>query len=218
MCGQEQHQTQTPVHFTAGLERRTLLRASLELFGLILVRALAVDLRGNHRGTGGTGGIICRHEMGRRVQAAIERIDGLLRADDGSARMGQHIHGQIVRIGVGDIQMFAIHIDRRRKTTLVDHLDQFRRNGLGAEPRSDGIQSESRHRSLRHAWRGTRRMLRLMCGSGGNGHGPGQIIRRGENRQILVSKEQAHTWLIAKLQSIGGEILPFGFGRIFRLA
>ena len=46
--------------------------------------------------------------------------------------MGQHEHGQVIGISIGDIQMLAINIHRGRETTLVDNFDQFVGNGLSS--------------------------------------------------------------------------------------
>ena len=72
--------------------------------------------------------------------------------------MRKHEHGQIIGIGVGDVQMLAVNIYSRRETTLVNDLDQFVGNGLRSQTRSDGIKTKPWSRSLRDARRGTGRM------------------------------------------------------------
>ena len=44
----------------------------------------------------------------------------LLRTDDGSTRMRKHEHGQIIGVGVGDIEMLAINIHSGGETPLID--------------------------------------------------------------------------------------------------
>ena len=116
--------------------------------------------------------------------------------------MAEHEHGQIVRIGVGDIEMFTVDIHGCGEATLINHLDEFVGNGLGAKARRDGIQSKTRNRGLRHTRRRTGGMLHLLHGGRGDRHGTSQIIRRGENGKILLRKAQSNTGLIAQLQTI----------------
>ena len=160
----EQHQAQTTVDFTTRLECGILLRTPLALL-CIVVSAVAVDFHGCDSGAIASCGFVGRHELRGGIQTAVERVDSLLRTDDGSTRMRKHEHGQIIGIGVGDVQMLAVNIYSRRETTLVNDLDQFVGNGLRSQTRSDGIKTKPWSRSLRDTRRGTGRMLRLMCGS-----------------------------------------------------
>ena len=209
MGGQEQHQAKTPVDLATGLERGVLLRTALAFLGIILISAVAVDFRRHHGGAVGAGGFIGRHELRGRMQPAVERVDSLLRAHYGRTRMRQHEHGQIIGVGVGDIEMLAINIHSGGETSLIDHFDQLVGNGLRAKTRRDGIQAKSWNRRLRHARRGTGSVLGFVRRSRGNRHGARKVIRSGKNRQILVAEQQTHARLIAKLQTVGSEILPF---------
>ena len=162
MRGEEQHQPQAAVDLAAGLEGWSLLRPALGLLGFRLFGAVAVDLRRNDRGTVGTGGFIGRYELRRSRKAAVECIHSLLWADDGCAGMGKDEHGQIVGIGVRDVEVFAINVNGRGKTTLVNNLHQLVRNGLRAQSRGNGIQTKAGNRSLRHTRRSTGSVLRLV--------------------------------------------------------
>ena len=68
--------------------------------------------------------------------------------------MRKHEHGQIIGIGVGDVQMLAVNIYSRRETTLVNDLDQFVGNGLrsqtGAMESRPSLESESEGREARY--------------------------------------------------------------------
>ena len=105
--------------------------------------------------------------------------------------------------------MLAINIHSGGETSLIDHFDQLVGNGLRAKTRRDGIQAKSWNRRLRHARRGTGSVLGFVRRSRGNRHGARKVIRSGKNRQILVAEQQTHARLIAKLQTVGSEILPF---------
>ena len=209
---EEQHQTQATVDFTTGLECGILLRASFAFLDIGIVCTIAIDFHGSDGGTVVSRGFVGRHELRGRIQATIERVNGFLRTDDGRAWMGQHEHGQVIGISIGDIQMLAINIHRGRETTLVDNFDQFVGNGLGSQSRSDGVKTKSRNRRLRNTRRGTRRMLRLMCRSRGNRHGTSQVVGGSQNRQILIPEQQTNARLVTKLQTVGREVLPLRLG------
>lgn len=51
--------------------------------------------------------------------------------------MFEHEHGEVVGIGVGDVDVLSVHVDRRRETAGVDDAHESRRNRLRAESRGD---------------------------------------------------------------------------------
>ena len=133
-------------------------------------------------------------------------VHSLLRADNRGTRMLQHKHGQIVGIGVGHVQVFAVHINGGGKATRIDNLDQRVRNGLRAQARRNRIQTETGNRGLRH----TRRL-------GGNRHRTSQIVGGGKHRHIFRLEHQTDARFVAQLQTVGREVLAFRLGRILRL-
>ena len=159
-------------------------------------------------------------ELRGGVEPAMERVHGLLRADDGGARVLQDEHGQVVGIGIGHVEQLAVHVDRGGEPARIDDLHQRVGDGLGAETRGDRIQTKSGDRRLGHARRGARGMLLhlLLRGCGGDRHGTGQIVGRGQDRQILLGEPQADARLVAQLQAVRGEILPLRLRGILGLA
>ena len=146
-------------------------------------------------------------------------VHSLLRADNRGTRMLQHKHGQIVGIGVGHVQVFAVHINGGGKATRIDNLDQRIRNGLRAQARRNRIQTEPGNRGLRHTRRGARRLLGElgMIRFGGNRHRTSQIVGGGKHRHIFRLEHQTDARFVAQLQTVGREVLAFRLGRILRL-
>ena len=134
--------------------------------------------------------------------------------------MFEHEHGEVVGIGVGDVDVLSVHVDRRRETAGVDDAHESRRNRLRAESRGDGIQSEAGDGRLRHPWRGAGHMLRRhgLRLRGRYGNRTCEIVGRGENRQILLLEAQADARLVPELQSVRREVLSLGLRGVFRLA
>ena len=218
---QEQHQPQTAVDLAAGLERGALLLVRGHLLGIVLVLVrLAADGRGDHGGRGGADRFVGKLELRRRVEATMEGVHRLLRADDGGTGVLQHEHGQIIGIGVGDVEQFPVDVDGRRETSRINDLHQRFGNRLRPESRRDRVQSQSGDGGLRHARRGAGGMLLhlLLRGGRGDRHRAGQIVGGSQNRQILLRETQADAGVVAQLQTVGREILTFRLRRILRLA
>ena len=49
-------------------------------------------------------------------ESAMEGVRGFGRADDRGTRVLQNEHGKVVRIGVGDVDVLTVDVDRRRET------------------------------------------------------------------------------------------------------
>ena len=218
--GKEQHQTQTTVDLAARLESgAVLLVLRLDRLGVARLTNIATNRWGNHRGAYRAGGFVGQSESAGGVQAAMIGVHSLLRADNRGTRMLQHKHGQIVGIGVGHVQVFAVHINGGGKATRIDNLDQRIRNGLRAQARRNRIQTEPGNRGLRHTRRGARRLLGElgMIRFGGNRHRTSQIVGGGKHRHIFRLEHQTDARFVAQLQTVGREVLAFRLGRILRL-
>ena len=220
VSGEEQHQTQATIHLAARLESgAVLLVLGLDRLGITRLTNIATNRRGNHRGAYRAGGFVSQSESAGGVQAAMIGVHSLLRADNRGTRMLQHKHGQIVGIGVGHVQVFAVHINGGGKATRIDNLDQRVRNGLRAQARRNRIQTETGNRGLRHTRRGARRMLGELglIRLGGNRHRTSQIVGGGKHRHIFRLEHQTDARFVAQLQTVGREVLAFRLGRILRL-
>ena len=97
------------------------------------------------------GGIIGELELRGCVQAPAEGSHCLGWAHDRRIGVLQHEHGQIVRIGVGDVEMLLAHGHGGREPARIDFPDEVLRNVLGTQTRSHRIKAKTRDRRLRHA-------------------------------------------------------------------
>lgn len=142
MCGEEQHETQTAVHFASRLERALLVDLAVRtVFVLRLVAG--INGMGRHLGAGHVCRVIGELEADGRIEASTECIDGLRRIHNGGIRMLKHEHDEIVGVGVGDIQAFAVHGKRGGESAGIHLLHQILGDVLSAQAKG-AIESRPR--------------------------------------------------------------------------
>ena len=136
--------------------------------------------------------------------------------------MLKHECGQVIGIGVSDVDFLAVRLYGRRETALLHDLDEIVGDGLRAQTRRNGVQAEPRHRHLRHArrvaWLLASLFLLLLVLLAGDGDRARQIVGGGKNRELLGLELNPDARLVAELEAIRGEVLSLGLGGILRLA
>ena len=156
-------------------------------------------------------GVIARFEFDGCIEAALERIHGLLRVHDHRARVLKHECGQVIGIGVSDVNFLAVCLHGRRETALLHDLDEIVGDGLRAQTWRDGVQAEPWHRHLRHARRVAGLLaslfLLLLVLLAGDGNRARQIVRGGKNRELLRFELNPDARFVAELEATLGAIL-----------